>query len=164
MFTSKVIKKFIENHSKFSECANSSNKCFFAICSNSSIINLAIRNKSIFINHEEAHDTVYEKATLPPLPLLWKVRGSNGSVIPRSQESLGVCAGWTPLLNLKSEMFSTLRLMDGLTLCGAPGWNLERGSFCIYKPVVNRKKNKSTNWSVCIIETKQAQVKTRIVN
>jgi len=129
MFTSKERKKFIENHSKFSECANSCNKCFFAICSNSIFINLATCNKSIFTYHEEAYDLT-----------------------------------WASLLNLTSEMFSTLRLMDGLRLCGAPGWNLERGPFYIIKPVVNREKIKSTNWSVCMIETKQAQAKTRIVN
>jgi len=56
-------------------------------------MNLAICNKSIFIKHEEAHDALYEKATLPPLPPLWKVRGSYASVIPRSPESLGVYAG-----------------------------------------------------------------------
>jgi len=46
----------------------------------------------------------------------------------------------------------------GLRLCGAPGWNLERG------PFYNREKNKWTNWSICINETRKAWAKKGIVN
>jgi len=34
----------------------------------------------------------------------------------------------------------------------------------MYKTVVNKEKNKWTNWSVCIIETKRAWAKRRIIN
>jgi len=42
-----------------------------------------------------------------------------------------------------------------LWLYGAPGWNLERG------PFFNREKNKWTNYSICIIETKKAWAEKR---
>jgi len=36
-------------------------------------------------------------------------------------------------------------IKGGLRLCGAPGWNIEKGSFYLYKTVVKREKiNKRT--------------------
>ena len=49
----------------------------------------------------------------------------------------------------------------GLRLCGAPGWNLERGPFYIYKTVVNREKiNERTEVFVLFKQKKLEQKET----
>jgi len=50
----------------------------------------------------------------------------------------------------------------GLRLYGAPGWNLERGSFVSLYIYIY--KTESTNWNICIIETNEAWAKKRIIN
>ena len=61
-------------------------------------------------------------------------------------------------VHLATESFTNL--WQSVHLCGVPGWNLERGPFCIYKSVVNRKKiNERTEVFVLLKQKKLEQKK-----
>jgi len=52
----------------------------------------------------------------------------------------------------------------GLRMCGAPGWNLERGPFYIYKIVVNREKTDKRTEVFVLLKQKSLSKKKRIVS
>ena len=52
----------------------------------------------------------------------------------------------------------------GLRLCGAHGWNLEKGAFYIYKTVVNREKINERTEVLVLLKHKKLEQKKRIVN
>jgi len=51
----------------------------------------------------------------------------------------------------------------GLRVCGAPGWNLERGHFYIYKTVVNREKINERTEVFVLLKRKKLEKKKQIV-
>ena len=49
----------------------------------------------------------------------------------------------------------------GLRLCGAPGWNLERGRFYKYKTVVNREKINEQTEVFVLLKQKNLEQKNK---